>query len=51
MNGEESASEAWAKLIQHYHARGLKKRRWLTIDFYTIKMELGKHPRKLLLHR
>ena len=46
---EESASEAWAKLVQHYHASGLKERRRLTIDSYMRKKELGEHPRKFLL--
>ena len=49
MNAEESASEAWTKLVQHYQTSGLKERRRLTIDFY-MKMELGEHPRKFL-HR
>ncbi|CAN0401699.1 unnamed protein product [Ascophyllum nodosum] len=49
MNAEESASEAWAKLVQHYRAGGLKERRRLTIDVYMMKMELGVHPRKFLL--
>ena len=49
VNAEESASEAWAKLVQHYQTSGLKERRWLTIDFYMMKMELGEHPRKFLL--
>ena len=48
MNTEESASEAWAKLVRHYQASGLKERRRLTIDFYMTKMELGQHPRKFL---
>ena len=42
VNAEESASEAWAKLVQHYQASGLKERRLLTIDFYMNK-ELGEH--------
>ena len=46
---EESASEAWSKLVQHYQASGLKERRRLTMDFYMMKMELGEHPRKFLL--
>ena len=50
MNTEESASEAWAKLVQHYQAGGLKERRSLAIDFYMMNMELGEHPRKFL-HR
>ena len=49
VNAAESASEAWAKLVQHYQASGLKDRRRLTIDFYMMKMELGEHPRKFLL--
>ena len=49
MNAEESASEAWTKLVQHYQASGLKERRRLTIDFYMMKMKLGEHPRKFLL--
>ena len=49
MNVEESASGAWAKIVQHYQASGLKERRRLTIDFYMMKMELGEHPRKILL--
>ena len=49
VNAEESASEAWAKLVQHYQASGLKEPRRLTIDSYMMKMELGEHPRKFLL--
>ena len=49
MNAEESASEAWAKLVQHYQPSGLKERRRHAIVFYTTKMELGEHPRKFLL--
>ena len=49
MNAEESTSEAWAKLVQHYRASGLKERRRLTIDFCMMKMELGEHSRKFLL--
>ena len=33
VNTEESASEAWDKLVRHYQANGLKERRRLTIDF------------------
>ena len=47
-NAEESASEAWAKLVQHYQASRLKERRRLAIDFYMTKMELGEHPQKFL---
>ena len=49
VNAKESASEAWAKLLQHYQASGLKERRRLTIAFYMMKMELGEHPGKFLL--
>ena len=49
MNVEESASEAWAKLVQHYQASGVKERRLLTIGFYMMKMELGEHPQVFLL--
>ena len=49
MNAEESANEAWAKLVQHYQASRLKERLRLAIDFYMMKMEPGEHPRKFLL--
>ena len=49
VNAEESASEAWAKLVQHYQASGLRERRRLTIVFFMTKMELGEHPQKFLL--
>ena len=39
VNIEEPASEAWAKLVQHYQASGLKERRRLTIDFYMMKKD------------
>ena len=47
-NAEESASEAWVKLVQHYQTSGLKERQRLTIDFHMTKMELGEHPQKFL---
>ena len=50
VNTEESASEAWAKIVQHCQTSGLKKRRCLTIDFYMMKMKLREHPRKFLLN-
>ena len=49
VNAEESASEACAKLVQHYQASGLRERRRLTIAFFMTKMELGEHPQKFLL--
>ena len=48
VNAEKSATETWAKLVQHCQTSGLKKRRRPTIDFYMMKMELGEHPRKFL---
>ena len=49
VNTKESASEAWAKLMQHYQASGIKEHRRLTIDFYMMKMERGEHPQRFLL--
>ena len=49
VNTKESASEAWAKLMQHYQASGIMKHRRLTIDFYMMKMERGEHPQRFLL--
>ena len=49
VNGADSPNEAWRRLVQHYRASGLKERRRLTVEFYTLKMELGEHPRKFLL--
>ena len=49
VQGAESPGKAWSRLVQHYRASGLKERRRLTVDFYTMKMELGEHPRKFLL--
>lgn len=33
----------------HHQASGLKERRWLAFDFYTMRMELSEHTRKFLL--
>ena len=49
MSTKDFASEAWAKLVQHYQASGIKEHRRLTIDFYMMKMERGEHPQKFLL--
>ena len=49
MNTKDFASEAWAKLVQHYQASGINEHRRLTIDFYMMKMERGEHPQKFLL--
>ena len=48
MNAEESASEVWAKYVQHYQDSELKDRQRLTIYFYMMEMELWEHPRKFL---
>lgn len=45
----ESPSEASSRLVRHYHASGLKERRRLTVEVYTMKMNFGEHLRKLLL--
>ena len=49
MNAEESVSEAWVRLVQHYQASGLEERQSPTFDLYMITMQLGEHPRKFLL--
>ena len=49
VNVEESASETWAKHVQHSQASGLKERRRFIIDFNMMKMELREHPRTFLL--
>ena len=49
VDGADSPSEAWRRLVQHYRAKGLTERRRLTVDFYTLKTELGEHPRNFLL--
>ena len=50
MNADKSASESWAKLVQHYQGSGLRKRRRLTIGVYMMKMEVGGvHSQKFLL--
>ena len=47
MNAEESASEAWAKIVQHYWASGLKEHRSLTIDLYMLKDGAGRTPTEI----
>lgn len=44
VSGTESSSEAWAQLLQHYRASGLKKRRILTIVSYRMNPELRENP-------
>ena len=45
----DSPSKAWRHLLQHYRASGVKEWRRLALDFYSIKMELGEHPRQFFL--
>ncbi|CAN0075317.1 unnamed protein product, partial [Sphacelaria rigidula] len=44
-----SPSQAWRRLIQHYHASGYKERKRLITQFYGLKIELEEHPREYLL--
>ncbi|CAN0408376.1 unnamed protein product, partial [Ascophyllum nodosum] len=41
--------QAWRQLVQHYRASGVKEWRRLALDFYSMKMELGEHPRQFFL--
>lgn len=45
----EYPSEAWTKLVRHDRASGLKERCRLTVEFYTVKMELREYPTKFPL--
>ena len=46
----DSPSQAWRQLVQHYRASGgVKEWRLLALDFYSMKMELGEHPRQFFL--
>ena len=38
VHGAESPSKAWSRLVQHYHASGLKEQRRVTVNFYAINM-------------
>ena len=40
---------SWRQIVQHYRASGVKERRRLGLDFYSMKMELGEHPRQFFL--
>lgn len=35
--------------MRHFRASGLKERRRLTVDIYTMKMKLSAHPQGFLL--
>ena len=49
VQGGDSPSQAWRQVVQHYRASAVKKWRRLTLDFYWMKMELGKYPRQFFL--
>ena len=49
VQGADSPSQAWRQLVQHYRACGVKERRRLALDFYSMKMEFGEHPRHFFL--
>ncbi|CAN0470048.1 unnamed protein product, partial [Ascophyllum nodosum] len=49
VQGADSPSQAWRQLVQHYRASGVKEWRRLALDFYSMKMELGEHPRQFFL--
>ena len=40
---------SWRQIVQHYRASGVKEWRRLALDFYSMKMELGEHPRQFFL--
>ena len=49
VQGVDSPSQAWRQLVQHYGASGMKEWRRLALNFYSMKMELGEHPRQFFL--
>ena len=49
VQGADSPSQAWRQLVEHYRASGVKEWRRLALDFYSMKMELGEHPRQFFL--
>ena len=49
VHGADSPSKAWRQLVQHYRASVVKEWRRLALDFYSMKMELGEHPRQFFL--
>lgn len=49
VSGSDSPSKAWAQLVQHYRISGFKQRRRLTLAFNSMKVEIGEHPRQILL--
>ena len=49
VQGADLLSQAWRQLVQHYKASGAKEWRRLALDFYSMKMKLGEHPRQFFL--
>ena len=45
VEGADTPSQAWRQLVQHCRAKGVKEWRWLALDFYSMKIELGEYPR------
>ena len=43
----DSPSQAWRQLVQHYNASDVKEWRRLALDFYSMEMEPGEHPRQV----
>ena len=46
VQGADSPSQAWRQLVQHYRASDVKEWRRLALDFYSMNMGLGEHPRQ-----
>ena len=49
VQGADSPSQAWRQLVHCYRASGVKEWRRLALDFYSMKVELGEHPRQFFL--
>ena len=49
VQGADLPSQAWRQLVQHDRASGVKEWRRLVLEVYSMKMELGEHPRRFFL--
>ena len=49
VQGADSPSQAWHQLVHHYRASGVKEWRRSALDVYSMKRELGEHPRQFFL--
>ena len=47
VQGEDSLSQIWRQLVQHSRASDVKEWRRLALEFYSMKMELGEHPKQI----